>query len=132
MKDDTLYRKNKENTLYKKDSLLKTVVNSRDYVVVTTLSQFRIRYVMHKDDLQKLNPYVEVEPVEWACDTVVSEEVEEFSQSCLREVITDTDTMTEDEMLELFDKDNDYLKDWTRDYKIEWVRKNLKGQDAHS
>jgi hypothetical protein len=26
-------------------------------------------------------------------------------------------------MLELFDKDNDYLKDWSKKQKIEWVRK---------
>ena len=104
---------------------------NKDYVVVTTITQFRHRYVMHKDDLQKLNPDVEVKPVEWACDTVTAEEAEEFSQSYLGETITDTTAMTEDEMLELFDKDNDYLRGWTRDYKIEWVRKNLKGKDAH-
>lgn len=104
---------------------------SRDYVVVTTIAQFRHRYVMHKDDLQNLNPDVEVKPVEWACDTVTAEEVEEFSQSYLGEIITDNTTMTEDEMLELFDKDNAYLEDWTRKEKIDWVRKNLKGKDAH-
>lgn len=104
---------------------------SKDYVVVTTIAQFRHRYVMHRDDLQKLNPDVEVKPIEWACDTVTAEEVEEFSQSYLGETITDTTTMTEDEMLELFDRDNDYLEDWSRDYKLEWVRKNLKGKDAH-
>lgn len=104
---------------------------SKDYVVVTTISQFRHRYVMHKDDLQKLNPDAPVKPVEWACDTVTAEEVEEISQHWLGETITDTTTMTEDEMLELFDRDNHYLEDWSRDYKLEWVRKNLKGKDAH-
>jgi hypothetical protein len=103
----------------------------KDYVVVTTITQFRHRYVMHKDDLQKLNPDVEVEPVEWACDTVVAEEVEEFSQRWFGETIIDTANMTEDEMLELFDKDNDYLKGWTRKEKIDLVRGNLKGEDAH-
>ena len=131
MIDDTLYKKDEANTLYKKDRLLKTVVNNRDYVVVTTLSQFRIRYVMHKDDLQKLNPDVEVKPIEWACDTVTAEGIEEFSQHWLGETITDTTTMTEDEMLELFDKDNYYLKDWTSKSKIDWVRNNLKGEDSH-
>jgi len=104
---------------------------SNDYVVVTTISQFRHRYVMHKDDLQKLNPDIPVNPIEWACDTVTSEEAEEFSQYWLGETIIDTTTMTKDEMLELFDQDNDYLKDWTHEYKIEWVRKNLKGKDDH-
>jgi hypothetical protein len=27
---------------------------SKDYVVVTCISSFRMRYVMHKDDLQKI------------------------------------------------------------------------------
>ena len=98
---------------------------SKDYVVVTTISQFKHRYVMHKDDLQKLNPDVDVKPIEWACDTVAAEDVEEFSQYCLGETIIDTTTMTEDEMLVLFDEDNEHLRDWTREYKIERVRKNL-------
>jgi len=101
---------------------------SKDYVVVTTISQFRHRYVMHKDDLQKLNPDMPVKPIEWACGVVLAEEAEEFSQNCLAETIIDTDTMTEDEMLELFDEDNDYMRRWLRDYKIEWVRKRLKGK----
>ena len=99
---------------------------NKDYVVVTTISQFRHRYVMHKDDLQKLNPDVDVKPVEWACDTVTAEEVEEISQRFFGETIIDATTMTEDEMLELFDEDNDYMRRWLRDYKIDWVRKRLK------
>ena len=26
-------------------------------------------------------------------------------------------------MIELFDKDNDYLRGWSKDYKVEWIRK---------
>lgn len=99
---------------------------SKDYVVVTTLSQFRIRYVMHKDDLQKMNPDNPVNMIEWACDTVTADEVEEFSQEFLGDKIIDTQLCTENEMLELFDRDNDYLQSWSRDYKVSWVRKTLK------
>jgi hypothetical protein len=28
-------------------------------------------------------------------------------------------------MLEMFDKDNDYLREWTKDQKIEWIRKTI-------
>lgn len=99
-----------------------------DYVVVTAISSHRIRYVMHKEDLRNLN--VEVEPtqdelVSWAKDVVTSENCEDFSQTHLGEQISDTDILTEDEMLELFDRDNDYLKDWDRDYKIDYTRKAL-------
>lgn len=102
---------------------------SNDYVVVTCISTHRMRYVMHKDDLRKLN--TDVEPtekdlVDWAQDTVTCQECEEFSQEWLGEQIVDTYECTEDRMLRLFDRDNDYLKGWARDYKIEHVRKSLK------
>ena len=101
---------------------------SNDYVVVTCISTHRMRYVMHKDDLRKLN--TDVEPtdkdlVDWAQDTVVCNECEEFSQEWLGEQIVDTYECTEDEMLGFFDRDNDYLKDWDRDYKIQHVRKSI-------
>ena len=83
---------------------------TKDYVVVTTVSSFRHRYVMHKDDLRKLN--LDIEPNDhelsnWAGDTVTCEEC------------------TEEEMLTLFDRDNDYLSGWERDQKIKWVRDTI-------
>jgi len=94
----------------------------KDYVVVTAISSFRMRYVLHRDDLQKLNPDLPIDIVEWANDTVSLEECEEFSQEHMGEYIVDTVEMNEDEMLDLFDKDNDYLSEWTKDQKIELVR----------
>ncbi len=41
------------------------------------------------------------------------------------EYIADTTTMNEDEMLELFDKDNDYLRGWDKDRKVKWIRRNM-------
>ena len=97
-------------------------MNNKDYVVVTAISSHRIRYVMHRDDLQKLNPDLPVDSVEWANDTVSSEECEEFSQEHMGEYIVDTVEMNEDDMLDLFDKDNECLSEWTKDQKIELVR----------
>ena len=37
------------------------------------------------------------------------EEIDEFSQKSLGETILDTEWMEEDAVLELFDRDNDYL-----------------------
>lgn len=110
-------------------------MSNNDYVVVTTVQTFRHRYVMHKDDLSKLN--TDVEPtdkdlVDWALDTVTMEECEEFSQEHLGEQIVDHFECTEDEMLGFFDRDNNYLKGWSRDYKIEHVRKCLKGKEVES
>ena len=102
---------------------------SKDYVVVTCISSYRMRYVMHKDDLQKLNTEKQVNGIEWAEDTVTMEECEEFSQKHMGEYIIDTVKMNEKDMLELFDKDNDYLSGWTKDQKLEWVRNNIVSKD---
>ena len=101
----------------------------RDYVVVTAVSSFRMRYVMHKDDLRNLNPGLDpsdADLIDWAMDSVTMMECEEFSQMHIGENIIDVNTLTEDEMLELFDRDNDYLQRWDREKKIEWVRKGLR------
>jgi hypothetical protein len=100
---------------------------TENYVVVTCVSSYRMRYVMHKDDLQKLNPYKPCDPIEWAKDTVTCEECDEFSQEHMGEYIVDTAIIDEQEMLELFDKENHYLKDWSKEQKIEWVRKTNGG-----
>ena len=100
-------------------------MKNKDYVVVTAISSHRGRYVMHRDDLQKLNPSVPVNAIEWANDTVNMNECEEFSQEHMGEYIVDTVEMNEEDMLELFDKDNDYLREWTKDQKIEWIRKTI-------
>lgn len=100
-----------------------------DYIAVTAISTHRMRYVMHKDDLRKLNK--DIEPtekdlVDWALDTVTMQECEEFSQEWLGEQIVDHFECTEEEMLGFFDRDNDYLKGWSTNYKIDWVRNQLK------
>ena len=100
----------------------------KDYIVVTAISSHRRRYVMHRDDLQKLNPLDPVNVIEWANDTVTNEECEEFSQEHMGEYIVDTVEMNEEDMLTLFDKDNDYLREWTKDQKIAWIRKQISGE----
>lgn len=102
------------------DEWLKT----KRYAVVTAVSSHRMRYVVPLDQLQEMNTEAEVQ-VEWLADAVTMQEVEEFSQEWLGEQIIDTSVMSEDQMLQLFDKDNNYLNSWTNEYKIEWVRKLL-------
>ncbi len=100
-------------------------MKTKDYVVVTAISSHRMRYVMHRDDLQKLNPLDPVNAIEWANDVVSNEECEEFSQQYMGEYIVDTVEMNEEDMLELFDKDNDYLRGWTKDKKVAMVRRSI-------
>ena len=94
------------------------------YVIVTAISSYRMRYCIPVDELQELNVEVPVEgrEIEWAEDCVTCDEVVEFSQKHVGETIIDSEILTEEQMLEKFDADNDYLKDWTRERKIEYVR----------
>jgi hypothetical protein len=91
------------------------------YVLVTAISTHRMRYCIPLDDLQKMNEDMPVDPA-WACDSVVMNEVDEFSQEHLGEQIVDFDVLTEEEILKQFDKDNDYLTSWTTEQKINYIR----------
>lgn len=77
--------------------------------LVETVSIFRMRYVIDtdKDD--------------YAADTVVMEEATEFSQKHVDECITSIRTITREEYLELFDKDNDYLTEWEDEDKFSLI-----------
>lgn len=95
----------------------------KKYAVVTTIQTFRHRYVVPVDDLQALNPDHPVEPEAWLSDMVTLNEVEEFSQFYLGEDIIDSWVMNEEQMLALFDEDNPYLRGWTREQKLNHVKK---------
>lgn len=70
--------------------------------LVETVSVFRMRYV------------IEATEESHACDEVVMNEgrLQEFSQVHLDEIITSSREIDDTEYLRLFDRDNDYLKDW--------------------
>ena len=95
---------------------------SKQYAVVTVVSQFRIRYAIPMDELQSLNPNMPVDS-KWALDSVTCQEVEEFSQEHLGETIVDHVVLEESEILTLFDKDNDYLSGWSTEQKLAHIRK---------
>ena len=94
----------------------------KTYAVVTAISTHRIRYVIPMDELQNLNPE-STATLAWADDCVTCNEVEEFSQKHLGETIVDTVEMSQEEVLTLFDIDNDYLKSWNTEQKIDHIHK---------
>jgi hypothetical protein len=94
---------------------------SNKYAIVTAISSYRMRYAIPIEDLQNLNKDAKVE-LEWAADAVTCNEVEEFSQLWLGEQIIDVQELDEEQILELFDKDNDYLKNWSRDQKLNHIK----------
>lgn len=95
-------------------------MSTEEYVVVTTIQTFRHRYAIPMSKLQELNPAKPVDS-KWALDSVTCNEVREFSQLHLGETISDHVVLREEEMLALFDQDNDYLKAWSKEQKLKYV-----------
>jgi hypothetical protein len=91
-------------TLTKKNEGIET-----EWVLVETISQFRQRYVVE----------VPKGKSEYALDTVTMEEAKEFSQKHLGETIFSSRVISEKDALDLFDEDNDYLKDWNDEQKMQ-------------
>ena len=99
---------------------------SKKYAVVTTIQTFTHKYVISEDRLQSLNPDMPVE-LEWADDTVVCEDIEEFTQTYLGEQIVETKWMEEDAVLELYDTESgvEHLRDWSDDQKLMFINSGL-------
>jgi len=98
-------------------------MSDEKYVVVTAISQFRMRYVVPMSELQKENELAPVDP-KWALDGVTCQDYDEFSQEHLGEVITDWHVEDEDHILHRFNTENDYLAGWSKEQKLNWIRKS--------
>lgn len=79
------------------------------WVMVDELVTYRARYMIEAP----------ADHPEYALDTVATEEAPEFSQKYLGSQIIDHRVVTEDEALEICDKENDYAQVWSRDKKME-------------
>ena len=93
----------------------------KEYTLVETISQFRVRYVVKIPDefetSEQRRAFLE--------DKIDSEDFHEFSQKHLIELITSTREMDESDVLELCDADNDYAKSWPTEQKLNiFVRRN--------
>jgi len=87
------------------------------YVLVDTISTFRIRYAVAVPD-----DTPDDEALIWAKDSVTCEECEEFSQYHIGESISDANILTKESLLSQFDKDNDYFTDWPEEKKLQYVK----------
>jgi len=82
--------------------------------LVETISMFRMRYVVEcKEEVHALDTVT--------MHTTGGEELKEFSQQHLDEVISSSREISRIEYLDLFDKDNEYLKDWNESQKLQYV-----------
>jgi hypothetical protein len=77
--------------------------------LVDTISSHRVSYV------------IRCKSEEHAADTVTMEEAEEFSQNHIGEQIVRIREIAEEDYLDLFDKDNDYLKSWNEEQKKRFI-----------
>ena len=80
-----------------------------EWVLVDTVSQFRMRYMVQ----------VPVGKKDWALDTVTMTEAKEFSQEHIGESIVSHRVVDEEEALRICDEDNDYAKSWNDEHKID-------------
>lgn len=89
------------------------------FVMVKTISSFEITYMIPLQEGQTVNDHL---------DYVTCQDIQEFSQAHIDESILPncTKVMGVEEMLALFDKENDYLSSWSREKKIEWVHNQLR------
>lgn len=95
------------------------------YVLVETLSQYRMRYVIEVPDDHNDGEFP-CSAITWAEDTVTMEEMKEFSQKWLGETIIGSREMTREEVLTMVNEDNDYCNStkyggepWSDDKKME-------------
>jgi len=104
------------DTLRWKDNLdgsftISRVETEEKIYLIETVSMFRHRYA------------VRAQSVEHAKDIVTCEEAEEISQEYIGENIVGGREITEDEYLQIFDQDNDYLKNWSVELKLSKITK---------
>lgn len=86
--------------------------------IVETISIFRMRYVVEaKEETHALDE------VTMNVSGGYDENWKEFSQNHVDECIVSSREITDEEYFQIFDKDNDYLKDWSDDQKLQFVNK---------
>lgn len=93
------------------------------FVLVETLSQYRMRYVIEVPDNHNDGEYP-CTAIQWAEDTVTMEEMKEFSQKWLGETIIGSREVSSAEVLDMINMDNDYCNGkygtpWTDEKKME-------------
>ena len=65
---------------------------------------------------------VETNHPDYAVDEVMVKEKEEFSQRYIGNNVLSVREITTDEYLKIFDEDNDYLKDWSKEQKLDFIK----------
>jgi len=88
------------------------------FVLVETLSQYRMRYVIEVPDNHN-DGECPCTAIQWAEDTVTMEEMKEFSQKWIGETILSSREISKKDIITLCDEDNDYAQSWDNKKKLE-------------
>lgn len=81
--------------------------------LVETVSMFRMRYVIEAHEASHAEDEFVMK--------VGKESFKEFSQHHMDEVIVSTRELSAVDYMDLFDKDNDYLKSWSDQEKMQFI-----------
>jgi len=96
-----------------------------DYVVIDTVSMFKQRYIVPREEVQKWNEEIKLTDKlakQWAQESVEAEEVKEFSQRWLGETVTNVDFADTQKVLNLFKEDNERLsEEWTQARQLDYI-----------
>jgi hypothetical protein len=84
-------------------------------VMVETLSQYRMRYVVEVRDVE--------DAIEIATANSGNFEFEEFSQKHLGTTVISYREINSDEYMRMFNEDNDYLSSWTDEQKKRFINR---------
>lgn len=102
---DTVEWNNNKDGSY---TLKKVEDSATEWVLVETMSAFRIRYLVEVPHGKQ----------DWALDTVTMQEAKEFSQKHIDEIIMTHRVVSKEEALQICDEDNEYTIAWSDEQKI--------------
>ena len=89
---------------------------AKNLYLVETVSMFRMRYVIEADEESHALDEVTIR-------TTDKDELLEFSQKHLDEVIVSSRKLSDEQYIKLFDKDNAYLSQWNKEEKRRYIHK---------
>jgi len=91
---------------------------AKRYIILTAISTHKIRYAIPEE---ALSADTDEGLIDKANDAVIAEKVDELSQEWLGETVIDERFCTEEEMLNIFDKENVCYKGWAKEKKINYL-----------
>lgn len=91
------------------------------YIEITTLSHFKLKYVIPEDDFIAVG-FTEPVDTNKLIELINAGVFDEFSQTHLGEVIANIQEFDEADILTIFDNELPYLAEWTKERKLNYIK----------